>query len=498
MRSRPTSGSLKRTSVASGALVVAFAVVALTLAWCSRSWPLVHDAPILHYIAWCIAGGAVPYRDAFDMNQPGVYVLHLAVLKTLGAGDLGWRIFDLAWLALTALAVAAFAAPWGVAAAAGGGLTFATYHLAGGAWQAGQRDFLLCPLLLAGVLGVARWLESRGGLTSLAWSGAAMGAAVTVKPHAGLLAAALGVVVVVAAARGGVAVLIPAVLVYGATALLAPAGMLAWLATAGALGAWREIVFAYLLPLYSRLGRDTPWALHRWPLWIPLLLGAGLSLAAAWRARHFGVRHGLALLGLAYGILHYVGQGKFWEYHLYPLAAFASVLLFSELAPALAARRVVAAPLLLSIMAALVLLTLKGAEASPAYWERAKAARVDALVRELAPRLSPGDTVQMLDTSDGGAHALLRLHAKQPTRFVYDFHFFHDVDTPIVRAVRAELIHGLDARPPRFVVLFEQGWPAGGYDRIGTFPELAERLAARYDASEPLEGVRVYAKRHDP
>jgi hypothetical protein len=105
--------------------------------------------------------------------------------------------------------------------------------------------------------------------------------------------------------------------------------------------------------------------------------------------------------------------------------------------------------------------------------------------------------VQLLDTSDGGAHALLRLRIREPTRFVYDFHFFHDVETPIVRALRAELIRGLDAMPPRFIVLFEHGWPAGGYDRVQTFAELAERLASRYVLLEQRAGYRVYAKRHD-
>ena len=58
------------------------------LAWQSRGWPLIHDAPIMHYIAWLIAEGAVPYRDAFDMNLPGAYLIHLGVLAVGGAGDL--------------------------------------------------------------------------------------------------------------------------------------------------------------------------------------------------------------------------------------------------------------------------------------------------------------------------------------------------------------------------------------------------------------------------
>ena len=66
--------------------------------WRSLGWPLIHDAPIMHYVAWLITQGAVPYRDAFDMNMPGAYLIHWAVLSVAGPGDLAWRLFDLAWL----------------------------------------------------------------------------------------------------------------------------------------------------------------------------------------------------------------------------------------------------------------------------------------------------------------------------------------------------------------------------------------------------------------
>jgi hypothetical protein len=433
------------------------------------------------------------------MNQPGVYLLHLAVLQTLGAGDLAWRAFDLAWLALAGLSIAAFAAPWGVVAAAGGALAFGAVHLAGGAWQAGQRDYLLCPLLVAGALGVARWLEARGGLGRLAFSGAALGAAITLKPHAGLLAVALGVVVVAAAARaGGPAAAVPAALTYGAAAAAAPAVILAWLTAAGGLGAWRQTVFEYLLPLYARLGRDAGWALHRGEAWIALTLATALSVAAVVRARRFGPRHAVALGGVAYGVVHFVGQGKGWEYHLHPLAAFLAPLLFAGLEPVAAAGRALRAALAAALVAALGLIAVKGIEAAPAAWERDKAARVTRLVEELRPQLQAGDTVQVLDTSDGGVHALLRLGRQQPTRFVYDFHFYHDVDTPVVRALRAELIGGLDAAPPRFIIVFEHGWPAGSYDRLRAFPELGERLATRYVLAAARDGYRIHAKSDRP
>jgi len=136
------------------------AAVVLWLVGRSVTWPVVHDVPLMHYVAWRISEGAVPYRDVFDMNFPGVYLLHLLVVRVLGTGDLAWRVFDLAWLGALALGAAVFAVPWGRAAAAAVVMLLALYHLSGGAWQAGQRDFLLCPFLVAGALGVVRWMES--------------------------------------------------------------------------------------------------------------------------------------------------------------------------------------------------------------------------------------------------------------------------------------------------------------------------------------------------
>jgi len=66
--------------------VTGSALVLLYFLWRSLAWPLVHDSAIMHYVAWLISQGAVPYRDAFDMNMPGVYLIHLVVL-TLGAPE---------------------------------------------------------------------------------------------------------------------------------------------------------------------------------------------------------------------------------------------------------------------------------------------------------------------------------------------------------------------------------------------------------------------------
>ncbi|MEX2148352.1 MAG: hypothetical protein WED01_15190 [Candidatus Rokuibacteriota bacterium] len=474
------------------------AALVACLTWRSLPWPLIHDAPIMHDVATRIAAGDVPYRDLFDMNMPGVCLLHLALVQTLGTGDVAWRVFDLAWLAAGAVAIAALAAPWGRPAAAGGALFFAAYHLAGGAWQAGQRDVLLCPFLLVGALGAARWAEDgsrRRRAVSVAASGLALGAAMSIKPHAAIFAGALLVFIAVVAGRAAVG----AAAIFAAGVAVVPAALVLWLAAAGGLAAWTDIVVRYLLPVYSTIGRPALWAVHRWHVWIPLALAVALSLTSAAWARRLGPRHAVAVLGLAYGLAHYVGQGKGWEYHLYPLAAFAAVLAFCELEALLAARRLLlGAPLALSLAAAAVLLGVKGVEASPAAWSWDKEGVVRQLERDLRLRVAPGDRVQVLDTAEGGVHALLRLQARQPTRFLYDFPLFTADRAPITAALRREFIRDIDARPPRFIALFERGWPAGGHDRVDRFPELRARLAARYELVEWRPAFKLYGRRPRP
>src|SRR5687767_3180580 len=124
-----------------------------------------------------------------------------------------------------------------------------------------------------------------------------------------------------------------------------------------------------------------------------------------------------------------------------------------------------------------------------------KERRVTALTRDLAARTKPGDVVQVLDTTDGGVHALLRARLVQPTRFLYDFHFFHHPGAPMIERLRAELMDGLRAGRPALVVLWEPGWPTGGYERIDRFPALRTWLATGYEIAQQGDGYRIYAKR---
>jgi hypothetical protein len=464
----------------------------------SLRWPLVHDGPLMHYVAARLLEGAVPYRDLFDMNWPGVYLAHALALLVLGRGDGAFRAFDLAILAGTAGGLVVALRPFGRRGAAAAVALFWLYHLAGGAWRAGQRDLLLC-LPLAGLAGVAVADAARPRRWTLGLAAGALGTAVWIKPHAALLVPLVAWLAwrrppAERGAAAGVAVL---------GLVLPAASVLAWLAVIGALPAFLDIVRGYLLPLYSRLGREPllgALAGHRHGVLTLGALGAwalGGAVAAA-RARPGDPRLAVLGAGLLYGVLHFVLQGKGWEYHLYPLALFASALGGAGLDAALhAGRRGLIAALLAALWLATGGLAAKGLPELEAAWIGEKHARALAVARTLAPLVAGGGSVQVFDTTEGGVDALYRLGARQPTRFLYDFHFYHDVGHPYVRRLRGELVAGLRERPPAAVVLFERGWPRGDYGRLREFPELAAWLDAGYRVTTEGSGYRIYAARRD-
>jgi hypothetical protein len=453
----------------------------------------------MHYVAWRILEGAAPYRDVFDMNFPGVYVAHVLLLVTLGPGDLAFRAFDVALL------VAAGSGLWVALRAAGGrrGLAaaalFALYHVAGGPWLAGQRDLLLCVFLAWAAAGTLGSIEAAGAVRVRRLGGAALalGAAMWVKPHAILLVPLLVWWTWRTSRRPE---RVRALAAVGAGLALPAVGVLVWLTWICGFEAFMDITLGYLLPLYSRLGRSD--VLHEVAVrdYGGAVLGglaawAGLGIVALARGRE-GATLAVLGAGLAYGGAHFWLQGRGWEYHFYPTALFMMALGGAGLGAAVAGRRpVLTALLTLALVVTAGALWTKGQRNLTPAWIEAKLARVDRVTATLRPVVATGGTVQVLDTTEGGIHALLRLGARQPSRFLYDFHFYHDVGHPYVRRLRAELMGALRTRPPAAVVIFEQGWPRGGYERLAGFPELERWLLDGYRIAEEGDGYRLYAGR---
>jgi hypothetical protein len=465
----------------------------------SLRWPLVHDGPLLHYIAARILDGAAPYRDLFDMNFPGVYVVHVLALRLFGPGDAGFRAFDLTLLGLVAVGLFLMVTPHGRAAGVLAAALFWLYHVAGGPWRTAQRDLILCLPLAAAAIASLSYARTGRGL-ALGVAGLALGSAAWIKPHALVLAPLVAALAWRPPGGRGDADRAARLLTLAVGCLVPAVPVLVWLGMTQSLGAFLDIVGGYLVPLYSRLGRDLLWPM----LWLEVgpwvLVGLGLwALFGLIALRRNGAASGeTAILGAgaAYGVLHFLLQGKGWGYHLYPLALFAIALGAAGLGTAARAGR---RGLVVALAGALGLTVTgvwaKGVPNLDPHWVAAASARAQAVAQALRPVVAAGGTVEVLDTNDGGIHALFLLGARQPTRFLYDFHFYHDAGHPYVDRLRRELLDELRAAEPTAVVLFQRGWPHGGYDRLAGFPALEEWLRAGYRQSAEGDGYRVFERK---
>ncbi|MNS40098.1 hypothetical protein D3C72_724010 [compost metagenome] len=498
-------------------LVLLLAFTTLGLVAASMGWPMVHDPPVNHYTAWRMLEGVVPFRDMFENNMPGTYLLHGAVIATIGGSDLAWRIVDLIALALTCGLITAFGRPLGTPwSAAGAALLYALFHLSAGPPDMGQRDYMIVPLLLIGAYGVARHLERPGPRWPLVAAGAAVGLAMTVKPFPVLFLAAL-LVAVAWPARPNAMAMIRAAWPLAAAAAVPVALIFGWLALIGGFWPFFQLIFGYTRPYYGPLWSQpfpmlfpsllAPYvgplgrALARfglsealaWWFALPAVLAGAWALAASLRG-HWGPRLAVAWIGVGYGLIHYLAQAKGWEYHTYPLVAFLCVTASGLLGPAREGARGARAVGLASVVTLAAFFTAQTIVMPDRPWIDQKLQRVDALVADLKPLLGPGDRVQVMDVSMGGLHALFKLRVPHATRYVYDLQFYHPLDANVA-AWRADFIRALEADLPPVMVLFQDNGVAFGFDRIDRFPALKDLLARHYDAKVEHHGYRLYVRK---
>ena len=165
--------------------VLAIAVVLLVRSiWISLSWPMEIDTPLLHYMAFAVDSGVVPYRDLFVTSFPGAILFHLAIIRIVGTGEQAFMLVNLLWLLAVIFVSWKCLAPLGRRVALTGGVLFGLIYLHGGPYIAMQRDAVL---ILPIACGVAVGLSERGSTRSRALLvGVLFGLAATIKPRAAM------------------------------------------------------------------------------------------------------------------------------------------------------------------------------------------------------------------------------------------------------------------------------------------------------------------------
>ncbi len=115
------------------------------------------------------------------------------------------------------------------------------------------------------------------------------------------------------------------------------------------------------------------------------------------------------------------------------------------------------------------------------------------MVTDITQNLPPEGTIQPL-LFTGMHKALVEMRLQPHTRFIYDFHFYHDVTHPYIRKLRHEFITALTNSPPSLILLQKASWPYKGYERIEKFPEFSLVLQ-RYDLVVENAAYRIYSYR---
>lgn len=507
------------------AAVLAFATLAAVgLAAASLTWRMEHDAPILFYVAYLIdAFDRIPYRSIFDMNLPGTYAAYGLMGRLTGYTDLGIRWVDVALLALLsgatyrALAAADRRGAWA------GATLFALGYLGYGPRMSLQREFLvvvLAGLSLWALAGDARSVEAPLRPLRRLAAGLAIGAAITIKPHAGLLALPL-IGDALGGARSGRVVRLAWL---GAGLALPSLLALGYLLRVDALESFLTLARGYW-PLYGQIGQDLALVApeERWRYLLRGLVRFGaphdatgysalvrghVGLLPAMAAGYFVARRTASgpgarrvvrvLAGYALCLLVYpLASGQFWDYHWLPFQwaalSLGGLALMNLRGPAISRAGalgvlalVVAGALSVDVPAP-VRRTLRGEAPLPP-----KGGRPDAIAAYLRERPEPLGPVQVLDWTGGGIHALLLARVELATSFVYDFHFYHHPDSEFIGELRGRFLRELGESQPRYVIEIQGMKPnVRGPGTTDEFEQLRRYLETNYRGEYVGRGFRV-------
>ena len=352
--------------------------------------------------------------------------------------------------------------------------------------------------------------RSGGARVPLLWGGLAAGAGVMIKPQAALFwIACAGVAALGARAAPAWSARSPS----GARQVSpCPSSCMGWLAWRGGAGPFAPIITGYVLPLYSRVGRVSVWEgirwhVYGWQIWSCLIVLGVARLRADACREPYGIRRWLALARrrLRLPSLRGAGQGMG-----VPPLPVRRLPLRAGLRPARrageAGRAVTVGGAAPALSRALTLALLVAGRGAPRRQGRGRGRRaVDS--RQGAPRLRPGPRSRGLcaGRGPGAGHGRDRAAActrscastcAQPTRFLYDFHFFHDEGGPAhpgaPRRVRPRS-RARSAPPPSSSSRTRGGAPATNGST--GFPPWRALLERDYTLAVEGDGYRIYAKR---
>jgi len=419
------------------------------------------------YAGFLVAGGAVPYRDFFDMNMPGTYLVMLAMGSVFGWDDFGFRAFDLLCLASISVSTFLWMRRFGNLPALAASVAFPLWYLGAGPDMSLQREYIaLIPFAAMLVVATLPRTDFKPVLRVFL-TGFLTGATILVKPQYFVLCVPPMILLIQETATSAYRRRLDAALLGG---MLLPLGAtFVYLVCSQSLRPFLNIAVNYW-PLYTQMtGEHEPISgFDRFVYLVkstrdglmtfyPPVAVVGLVVLCFDHAqRRYASVLGALLVGAA---IYPALSGQFWGYHWIP---------FHYLALCVATLAVREVPIktwsvggVAPIVAVIFLLfSLSSISAGWLSWplkgnggdDLRKGGVSDAVGRFLRSHMKSGDVVQPLDWTGGAVHGMLMARAPLATRFLYDFHFYHHISSPYIQALRREFMNELAAAKPRFII----------------------------------------------
>jgi len=470
-------------------LAIGTAMLATALAY-SLAWEGFWDSVYLHHFAYLtFVKGLAPYKDFFDINMFGIYVLHGLMGAIFGYNDIGLRLWDITWLLATCLLIYLIMAKIDWRAGWFAAILFGWIYINQGEMQLLQREYLMQLPILAAVLLVTSpaVIEKRRWLRALL-IGILYGSAVTIKPNGFFTMPVLLIFEtqcfinqeepIVCWRRIQAFIFSASFAVLGA--VLPMCAGLAWLWQRGSLEAFMEVIVQYW-PLYSKMtfkdgvfyAQHQPW-LHesRWDLltnfknfdnkqWliVPAIGASAYRMFRAETSKETKKIIVLILMLFASGIMQALVIGYFHPYSwmhalVYLVMAFGLCFLRDKLM----LRTAFNGLYVLGIVTFLWMacnrmnpnwtLQLSGKKPTTPW-----SARVSELNSFFRLNIEPGDKVQVIDALGGTQKALLESDVEIATPIVVDTFITLFIKNSFVQKLRVDFMNRLKNKPPKYIVL---------------------------------------------
>jgi hypothetical protein len=463
-------------------LTIGCCVLLLSLCWLvagTLHWRLVNDAAQIDYACFLMDHGMSPYKDLVEMNMPGIYLVNWGVMHSLGPGPVAWRCFDFLILGLAGAAMIVISIPYGRLAGLYAAMLFALFHGRDGPAQLGQRDLIVTMLLLwtmAFVFEAVR--KNKSSFFFLSWI--CSSAATTIKPTALPFAILLTIAAFVRLRQLDRPIL-PALagsLAGGAIPILF---VYLFLMREGSLAAF-AYVMREMLPFYARLGRESFGYLLSTSATPSLLTLFGLGLIITLLDRHgWNWERLLIAGGILFGVFAYVGQGKGFPYHRYPLVAFIVLWAATHFSTGMRKSKFIRIVAYSGLLFGVILGPLYALRARHRTWDEAYNVALQADLTQIGASSLSG-SVLCLSTAGDCDTTLYRMHLVQDTGLFYDYFIFGNGTSEVVTDSRARILPLLLKSPPKAIILGRGLFPqiSDAYEKLDTWPELQRYVETNY------------------